>query len=281
LIFDLHVHSDLSDGTWSTEQLVTDAAARGLSGFALTDHDETCGIAEARQHAAPLGLEVLAGVEISVSEDDGNRQLHLLALGFDLDDGALCERLEQQRRGRLERGERIVGLLRKAGVVVDLARVLEIAGRGAIGRPHVARALVEVGACSSENQAFAQYLRRGRPAFVAAPGLGSREAIELIHGAGGLAVLAHPPLSIGVDAAGGLDTFVGNLAMLGLDGLEVSHPSHKRQTRKRLRRLARLHDLVTTAGSDFHGSARPGVVLGQEGIDRAALDAVLERRSGS
>ena len=124
-------------------------------------------------------------------------------------------------------------------------------------------ALVAAGVCSDEDDAFTRYLRRGRAAYVASAGITAARAIEVIHAAGGIASLAHPPLSVGADAAGGLEAFIERLLPLGLDGLEVWHPGHRPKTRKRLSKLARRWDLVATGGSDFHGAARPDVILGR------------------
>ena len=247
---DLHTHSTVSDGTLRPAELVQRAHGSGVEVLALTDHDDVAGISEARARAEGLGLELLPGIELSVSEQEGERQMHILGLGIDPDAPLLLERVVEFRRTRLERGALIVEQLNQHGVRLGFERVREIAGDGAMGRPHVARALVEAGICGSVSEAFARFLRRGR-------------AISLIHAAGGIASLAHPPRSQGVDAAGGLETFVGRLVRLGLDALEVYHPSHKPSQEKRLRRLARAHDLVETGGSDFHGGEQPEIVLGR------------------
>jgi predicted metal-dependent phosphoesterase TrpH len=141
--------------------------------------------------------------------------------------------------------------------------VRRIAGEGAIGRPHVARALVEIGACRDSDDAFTRWLRRGKPAYVANSAFSAREAIELVHGAGGVAVLAHPPLSSGVDQPGGLEGFVESLIPFGLDGVEVWHPNHRPGSIRKLRKVARNYGLLETGGSDFHGADRPEVKLGR------------------
>ncbi len=260
---DLHTHSTVSDGTLRPDELVQRAHRSGVEVLALTDHDDVAGITEARARAEGLGLELFPGIELSVSEQEGERQMHILGLGIDPDAPLLLERVVEFRRTRLERGARIVEQLNQHGVRLGFERVREIAGDGAMGRPHVARALVEAGICGSVNEAFARFLRRGRAGYVGRDGLDAGGAISLIHAAGGIASLAHPPRSQGVDAAGGLETFVGRLVRLGLDALEVYHPSHKPSQEKRLRRLARAHDLVETGGSDFHGGEQPEIVLGR------------------
>ena len=265
--YDLHVHSTFSDGSFAPAELAEEAARRHLSGFALTDHDAVEGIAPASKRAAELGVNVLPGVEISVIENDGALQLHLLAYEFDAAHAELCDALAGTRERRQERADQIARQLRETGIDFDLERARELAGTGSLGRPHLARVLVESGVCRDTEDAFTRFLRRGRPGFVPSPGLAAREAIDLVHRAGGCTSLAHPPLSSGIDAAGGIEPFIAGLAELGLDGVEVAHPRHKRKTRKQLRRIARDRGLMTTGGSDFHGASKPGIRLGQERVE--------------
>ena len=283
MICDFHVHSTFSDGTMTPAQLVDAAKRAGIDCFALTDHDDICGIAEARERAAPLGIQVMAGVEISVSEDEGRCQMHLLGLAIDPDERRLREGLVAIQEARRRRVDTILERLAGAGVTLDRGHLEDVPEGAAIGRPHVARALVAPGICSDEDDAFAKYLRRGRPAYVTSAGISAQAAIELIHGAGGMAALAHPPLSIGADGPGGLDAFVERLAGLGLDGLEVQHPGLQPRTRRRLRRIARARGLVVTGGSDFHGDSRPDVSLargrGTIEVGRKTYDEILERAS--
>lgn len=281
LLCDFHTHSTVSDGTLTPAELVLQAHQSGVDVLALTDHDDVAGIPEALARAQELGMELLPGVELSVSEAGGKLQMHVLGLGIDPSAPLLIERIAEFRRARLERGARIVERLNQLGMPIRFERVREIAKHGSLGRPHIARALVEAGVCSSEDDAFARFLRWGRRAYVPHAGLDARGAISLIHAVGGIACLAHPPRSLGVDAMGGLEAFVGRLARLELDALEVYHPSHKPQEHKRLRRLARKHALTVTGGSDFHGDERPEVALGRGrgdlALGRECYDAIRER----
>ncbi|HXZ85305.1 MAG TPA: PHP domain-containing protein [Myxococcota bacterium] len=284
--FDFHTHTRVSDGSLSPAELVQRAAHNRLCGLALTDHDTVDGVAEARAEGERAGVEVLAGIELSVNEANGARAMHVLGLGLDHGDPALRARLAQLRASRETRAARIVAHLRAAGIELELSAVEAQAGGGSIGRPHVARALVELGAARDVEDAFARYLRRGRPAYEPNAPLSAREAIELVHAAGGVAVLAHPPLSAGIDAPGGLEAFVERLLPLGLDGLEVWHPNHKPTQVRRLRRLAQAHGLLETGGSDFHGADRPEIDVGRGRAGklrigrevRAALEARLAAR---
>jgi 3',5'-nucleoside bisphosphate phosphatase len=279
--FDFHTHTCVSDGSLTPTELVRRAEANRVIGFAVTDHDTVDGIAEARAEGERRGIEVLGGIELSVSEADGSRAMHILGLGLD-DPTPLRARLEALRRSREERAARIVAHLQRNGIALELSAVESQAAGGAIGRPHVARALVELGAVRDVDEAFTRWLRRGRPAFEPNAQLSAREAIEMVHEAGGVAVLAHPPLSSGVDSPGGLVAFVERLVPLGLDGLEVWHPSHKPTVARRLRRIAAANGLLETGGSDFHGADRPDVEVGRGRggklhIGREVRDA-LERR---
>jgi len=279
-MIDLHTHSDRSDGTLSPGELLDAAARAGVTALALTDHDTSAGTAEAQARGLELGVEVLAGIELSVSENDGARQMHILGYGIDPTHPGLEAETGRLRSERVERGRRIVEKLRACGLDLDYAEV-EAHARGSVGRPHVARVLVDRGYCRNADDAFARYLRRGCAGFVASPGFSAKGAIELIHAAGGVASLAHPPLSAGIDAPGGLASFVSRLVLLGLDALEVDHPSHSASQRRKLRRLVREHDLVATGGSDFHGATRPAIRLGRGrgdlALGRDVYDALLER----
>jgi predicted metal-dependent phosphoesterase TrpH len=213
--------------------------------------------------------------------------MHVLGLALDPDEPHLRSVLERVRGARESRGRQMLERLAQHGIELDWTSVQAEAHRGSVGRPHVARALVAAGVCADEEDAFARWLRRGRPAHIPSAGLPLAEAIAAIHGAGGLAVLAHPPRSRGVDAPGGLDAFVREAARAGLDGLEVQHPAHTPAQMKRLRRLCRELGLVESGGSDYHGSEsgdlRPGRGRGNLRLGRSlaeALQARVEARRG-
>jgi predicted metal-dependent phosphoesterase TrpH len=284
MLCDFHCHSSLSDGTLRPEDLVERAKRAGVRALALTDHDDVRGIEPARERARALGIEFLAGVELSVSDRGGRWEMHLLGLGIDPEAADLRRWGSDFREERERRAERIVERLNRAGVEISLERVREEAGEAAFTRTHLARTLVSIGACRDLEHAFRRYLRRGRGAFVPRTGLAVREAVRAIHTAGGVAVLAHPPHSRGPDAPGGLEAFVGQLAALGLDGLEVQHPSHTQSQRRRLRRLAAQYELLETGGSDFHGANKPGVEIGtgragNVRVGPEVFEAILERRA--
>ncbi|MFQ5699395.1 MAG: PHP domain-containing protein, partial [Myxococcota bacterium] len=247
----------------------------------LTDHDEVRGLGPAQAHARELDLELVGGIEISICEHGGRRQLHVLGLDVDARDPGLRAFCERQRASRWRRAEQMVERLAGAGISIAMSDVLRVAGKATLGRPHMARALVACGACADFESAFRRWLRRGKPAWVCRETVTAEEAIDAIHTAGGVAILAHPPHSDGVDADGGLEAFVSRLVPLGLDGIEVWHPNHSPRQRARLRALATRLDLLETGGSDFHGSHRPGIELGsgRGGNVRVGVECLTRLRS--
>jgi len=242
---DLHMHSTASDGSRSPADVVRAAKRASLVAISLTDHDTVSGLPEAHAVGAELGVRIVNGVELSAVE--GETETHLL--GLHLRDTAVLERgLGELREMRGRRAARIVELLQAQGVQVTLDDVMVQAGSGAIGRPHVARALVADGWATDVRDAFDRYLGAGRPAYVAKDQLEMREAIAMVHAAGGLAVLAHP-------GAGGTRERIEALVALGLDGVEVKHPSHSPQDVARLRAFVDQLGLIPSGGSDWHGAA--------------------------
>jgi len=249
---DLHSHSTASDGSRAPRDVILEAKRVGLSAIALTDHDTLEGVAEALAAGAELGVRVITGVELSAVEDDA--ETHILGLHLS-DTRALEARLVALRDMRRSRAERIVGRLNELGVRIEFTAVLEQAAGGAIGRPHVARAMIAEGWAVDLRDAFDRYLGNGRPAFVGKDRLAVTDAIDLIHSAGGLAVLAHP------GSAGTKDRIAAFVAQ-GIDGVEVRHPSHSSEDIARLLALVEHYSLVPSGGSDWHGAAEGPRTLG-------------------
>jgi 3',5'-nucleoside bisphosphate phosphatase len=257
---DLHTHTNFSDGTLEPAALVARAIQRGLVAIAITDHDVVEGIAPARA-AAGTGLEVVPAVEIS-STFEGD-ELHILGYYIDTEDPALLGRLSGFRDDRWQRALEMVERLGQLGAPVDAGRVQALAGPGVVGRPHVAGALVEAGHATSIEDAFRRYIGSQGAAFVSRPRFDSSEAVSLIHGAGGVSVLAH--------AGGTFDAArLRRLAAAGLRGIEIWHPHHGMAAVRRLRDLARELELIETGGSDYHGPGR-GAELGDLPVPPAVL----------
>lgn len=266
---DLHLHTTASDGQLAPAELVELACARALEAIAITDHDTIAGVAEA-QAAAHGRLLVLPGIELS-AEDDG-QDVHVLGYLLDAAAPGFQARLASFRDDRLTRAQRIVARLAALGCPIAWERVLALANGGAVGRPHIARALVEAGHVASMDEAFSRYLYTGGPAYVSRERLSPEAAVALIRGAGGAAVLAHPGL------VAGYAPLVERLAAAGLDGVEVVHPKNPPDVRENLRALARRYDLVMTGGSDFH---RPDEdILGGQTLPPGCVEALQARAAG-
>jgi predicted metal-dependent phosphoesterase TrpH len=249
---DLHSHSTASDGAFAPAVVVREAQKAGLAAIALTDHDTTAGLAEAQEEGKRLGIRVVPGVELSAVEDD--HETHILGLHLG-STAPIDARLASLRDMRRTRAAKIVELLNVNGVRITLESVLEQAGTAAIGRPHVARALIAEGWAADSRDAFDRYLAAGRPGFVPKEQLTMRDAIAIIHSAGGIAVMAHP-------GQGGTRERVETLMKDGLDGVEVRHPSHSSEDMLRLMALVEHFGLVPSGGSDWHGVPGPRTLGG-------------------
>jgi len=270
---DLHTHSDVSDGTDRPAELVARAAAAGLDAVALTDHDTTAGWAQALA-AAPPGLRVVPGAELSTCTDDAIT-VHLLAYGFDQGAPALVREQAMLRQRRRERLRRIARGMAADGLPVDEDAVFAgLAPDVPAGRPHLAAALVEAGAVASVQEAFDRYLRDGGPYYVRRDDTPLLDAVRMIADAGGVTVLAHPLAARGGRVIG--EGVIAELAAAGLAGVEVDHPQHDEPARRRLRWIAAELGLVVTGGSDYHGANKP-TPLGAETTAPAAFDALMAK----
>lgn len=244
---DLHLHSTYSDGRLTPAEVVAAACRSGLDAIALTDHDTTAGVEIARQAVREQGLRlsVLAGIEVSTVWN--GQELHILGYGIEPEAPSWAKLLAGQAMERERRMERLVAALEAHGLPVTLELVRREAGNARVGRAHLARALVKLGAASSEQSAFDRYLNPECPTYVERQGLSPFEAIAAIHAAGGVASLAHPHRS-GVERAQ-----IAELAGAGLDAIEVNHPSHSPTLRDYYGRLGSELALGFTGGSDDHG----------------------------
>lgn len=241
---DLHTHSTASDGTLPPERVIEAAQRCGLSALALTDHDTIDGVPAAKAAGERLGVRVIAGAELSAFQDD--HEVHLLALHLTHLD-ALQNRLTRLRAQRHTRAGKIVDKLNELGIPLTLDEVLKQSNGGAVGRPHVARALIVRGVVHDFKDAFVRYLGGGGSAFVPKERLSIEDAIAITHEAGGLAIWAHP-------GEGGRRERLEPLIAAGLDGLEIKHPSHSGEDVKRLQALADFFGLLPSGGSDWHGA---------------------------
>ena len=276
---DLHTHSTASDGTDTPTELVLGAAAAGLDVVALTDHDTVRGHAEAAAALRALDrpLTLVPGAELSCRI--GGVSMHMLAYLFDPDEPELARERELLRDDRVPRARAMVAKLRELGVPVTWEQVARIAGDGAVGRPHVASAMVELGVVPTVSDAFTdEWLANGGRAYVEKHELDPFDAIRLVKGAGGATVFAHPAAAKRGQTVP--ESVIAELAAAGLDGLEVDHMDHDEPSRARLRALAGELDLLATGSSDYHGS-RKSCRLGEYTTDPEVYREIFRRATGA
>jgi len=277
---DLHVHTTASDGALTPTQVVQRAARLGLEIVAITDHDTVAGIPEALAAGLLHGVEVIPGVEINT--DVPGAEVHVLGYFVDHLNQELDAELAVLRDGRVGRARRMAEVLTAMGAPVRFERILEIAGEGSVGRPHVAQALLEAGHVSSFGQAFEQYIGRNSPAYVERPKFTPAEACALICRAGGLPVLAHP---VFFDRYGKIkerfdeDGLLPEMISQGLVGMEVYYNGYDAITIEHLLGVARRHNLIVTGGTDFHGHRQGDQDLGGVYVPRKVVRRLKERRA--
>lgn len=264
---DLHLHSTASDGGLPPSEVVYFALRRRLDVIALTDHDTIGGIPEARAAAQNTPLTVLNGIELSTLQSDG-RLVDLLGYLFDPEDSHLRARLTALRDGRRARAAAMVDRLAALGAPVSLERVRELAAGGSVGRPHIARALVEAGHVLTRREAFERYIGDDGPAYIPHRQFTIAEAIALLHAAGGVAVLAHPCRVEDYEAR------IGEWVEQGLDGLEVYYPG---QDIKATQAVARSYGLIMTGGSDFHRAHEDDDRIGSVDVPERCVTDLQER----
>ena len=253
-IVDLHLHTTASDGRLSPRELVRLAADRGLKQISVSDHDTTEGLAEAFQEAEEhTGLRIIPGIELST--DIPGNEIHMLGYFIQYQEEPFQEVLRRFREGRVHRARQMVEKLAALGIELDWERVQEIAGDGAVGRPHIALALVEKGYCKEPKDAFPEYLGRNGLAYVERSKLTPAEAIQMLLKVGGVPVLAHPAYLSELEAA------VPELKAAGLLGMEVYYANFTPEKVRYLERLAAEYDIIPCGGSDFHGLGNTGEAL--------------------
>lgn len=265
---DLHIHTVASDGAWTPEEVVEGALAGRLDVIAIADHDTAAGVEHAVRSAGGRNLEIIPATELSTTFE--GRELHILGYFIDPSDPGLLAHQERAEGLRLARIEGMVGRLRREGVPVELDAVLRQAGprRSMVGRPHLARAMVEAGHVSDVPEAFDRFIGDRHPAFIPTALASPVEAVEVIRGAGGIAVWAHPPGDL-------VEELLPYLRTAGLRGLEVYRPRSRPDQVRRLEHIARSADLLTSGGSDWHDPDR-NEALGDFWVAAPDIGALLE-----
>ena len=265
---DLHTHTSFSDGFHSPEELIKKAKAVGIEVLGITDHDNLAAINEATEFGKQFGIEVIPGVEISTDLKD--KEIHILAYFVELGNPELERYLTFFREERLKRAERIVGKLKTLGLNITITDVLEKAQNSAVGRPHIAQALLEKGQVGSYYEAFNKYIGNGCPAFEKKVHLSPQSAFKIINDAGGLSFVAHPGYMP--------EAILKELITAGVDGIEVIHPSHSPQQIRFYRGIVNEYFLLESGGSDFHGGKREDDAnLGKVYTNNNVVEAMRQR----
>jgi len=250
---DLHLHTLFSDGTFTPEELAQRGGQLGLVAMALTDHDTVEGCERMGKACEGYGVEFIPGTELT-AEFDGH-EVHLLGYFLDVNHPVLLAEIKKFQNVRQERISEMVARLNQAGIPLRAETVFDVANCRSPGRPHVARALVQEGICSNMDEAFDRFLKKGRPAWIPKYRISARDAMDLIHQAGGVAVMAHPGLNH-------CDQIIPPLAMQGLDGLECFHSKHSSTQSEYYLALANRLKLAVTGGSDCHGFSKGKPLIG-------------------
>lgn len=268
--FDLHVHTNYSDGVYTPENLIDLAIANNLDGIAITDHDTVNGIEDALLYIKKIDkFKVIPGIEFSCVYN--NEEVHILGYFIHFRDKNIIETTEILRNSRINRGIEMIKKINNLGFEIELEDVMVFSGERNIGRPHIGRAMVKKGYVKSVPEAFEKYLDRGKPAYVERYKISIKETINLIKSSGGLAVLAHPGLLKD-------QNIINYCISLGIDGIECIHSKHKEDQMNKYIEIAKLNNVFITGGSDFHGDkdvASP--VLGEYWVDIRNIPEFRER----
>jgi predicted metal-dependent phosphoesterase TrpH len=250
---DLHLHTQFSDGTFTPEELVLRAQQNGLACIAVTDHDSVEGCARAAVACAAVQMDFVPGAELTAEHND--IEVHILGYFLDITDEKFLARIAKFQSVRQNRIHEMVAALNKLGIPLKAESVFALANCKSPGRPHVARTLVKENLIGSLDEAFERFLKKGRPAWVPKTKMSALEAVELIHRAGGLAVIAHPGLNRS-------DDIIPDLVDAGMDGIECFHTKHSTVMSERYLEIADKYHLLVTGGSDCHGFSKKAPLIG-------------------
>ena len=270
---DLHSHSTASDGSLSPSEVVARSSEKRLTALALTDHDTLEGIDEAVDAASASNLELIPGTELSLEYDAGG--MHLVVLWLEPERGPLQDRLAELQEGRKRRNRRIVDILNGQGMEVTIEEIDAESGGGSVGRPHIAAVMMRKGYVPDIRTAFDDWLGNGKPAYVRRPRLDPEDGIRLARESGAVPILAHPH-TLGIHRSHEMADLLNRLKSAGLVGLEAIYSTYRQHERDGYTHLARRFDLIPSGGSDFHGTYKPGLDLGDGYGDLVVPESVLE-----
>ncbi len=265
---DLHIHTIHSDGSWTVDEVVDAASKKGLSAIAITDHDCIDGYPRALELGSQLGIEVIPGLELS-SESEG-MDLHILGYFIDINNRTLQQKLGEMKEARYIRARKMVENLNRQGIDLRFETVLAMAGIGAIGRPHIAAALLKEELVYSFREAFDKFLGYGLPAYVEKYKMQPGEVFDLVKQAGGVPVLAHPGVT-------GIDDRIPEFIHAGVQGIEVYHSEHSSADQQNYLKIARRNGLAITGGSDFHNSSHNKSEIGTPKISYSAVRSLKDK----
>ncbi len=269
---DLHIHSIYSDSSSTPRDILEAARKRGLAAVSLTDHDSVSGVSSLIEIAEGTGIEIIPGVELSVT--DARTDIHILGYFVDFRNEEFASELARFKAARLERAKAILLKLKDLKIELSIESVLEIAEMGAVGRPHIAEALLRKGFVGSFEEAFRRYIGHNSPAYVPKLVLEPKEAFDLIKRVGGVSVLAHPGTLM-------RDDLIPDFVTQGLDGIEAWHPKHDRDTTKYYREIAKRYGLVVTGGSDSHGAWAGNSEIGGCRVPFEVVEKLRERKGAA
>jgi 3',5'-nucleoside bisphosphate phosphatase len=267
---DLHLHTHFSDGTFSPEEVVARASRIGHAALSLTDHDTVEGCERMATACEAVNIEFITGTELTAEHDD--IELHLLAYFIDTQNEKLLSEMSRFQTVRQERIREMVARLNELNIPLQADAVFALANCRAPGRPHVARAMVKAGLCPSLDEAFERYLKKNRPAWVPKAKMSALESIELVHQAGGLAVMAHPGLNRS-------DDVIPDLVNAGLDGIECFHTKHSTSVSEHYLEIADKFKLLVTGGSDCHGKSKGKPLIGTVKLPYTHVEKLKQHRA--
>lgn len=265
---DLHIHTTASDGLLSPDEVVRWASIKRLAAIGITDHDTVNGISAAEEASPKYGVEIVPGIELSTLYEE--EEIHILGYFIDYKADWFLDTLQKIQNSRYERAARIIDKLKGLGFDVTLEQVEAIADSGAIGRPHIARVMIDKGYITNIKEAFQKYIGKGGPAYVERYKLSSREAVDVIKKLGGISVLAHPGLITN-------KRNISGIIKLGIEGIEVYHSKHDDETVRNSLAVAKANNLLITGGSDCHGiRVNNEPILGNYSVDYKYIKLLKE-----